>query len=75
MYLYKEKMNEYENIKRITYETDGGVAVFIPVCEKCGRFVKADKFILACELHGLSKAHNATCKKCGRVDMLFEGFN
>ena len=69
-------MNEYENIKRIVYETDGGLAVFIPVCEKCGRFVKADKFIFACESKGLRDCFNATCSnpKCGRTKMLFEGF-
>lgn len=67
-------MYEYENIKRVSYETDGGLAVFVPVCEKCGRFVKADKFILACEAKGLEDCPNATCKKDGRVKMLFEGF-
>lgn len=67
-------MNEYENIKRIVYETDGGMAVFIPVCEKCGRFVKADKFIFACESKGLKDCPNANCSKCARTKMLFEGF-
>lgn len=63
--------NEYENVRRITYE---GGAVFVPVCEKCGRFVKADKTIEVSEMSGLKKQQNATCKKCGRVEMLFEGF-
>lgn len=67
---------EYENIKRIVYKTDGGQAVFVPVCEKCGRFVKADKLIWANESKGLKDCPNATCSnsKCGRVKMLFEGF-
>lgn len=62
---------EYEGVRRIVY--DGG-ATFVPVCEKCGRFVKADKTIEVSELSGLKKQPNATCKKCGRVEMLFEGF-
>ena len=65
---------EYESIKRIIYETDGGLAVFIPVCEKCGRFVKADKLIWANESKGLRDCPNATCSKCGRTEMMFEGF-
>lgn len=67
-------MYEYENIKRISYETDGGIAVFIPVCEKCGRFVTADKLIYANESKGLKDYHSATCSKCARTKMLFEGF-
>ena len=67
-------MYEYENVKRIVYETDGGQAVFIPVCEKCGRFVKADKLIWANESKGLKDCSNATCSKDRRVKMLFEGF-
>jgi len=62
---------EYEGMKRVVY--DGG-ATFVPVCEKCGRFVKADKAIEVSEISGLKKQPNATCKKCGRVEMLFEGF-
>ena len=62
---------EYEGVKRVVY--DGG-ATFVPVCEKCGRFVKADKAIEVSEISGLKKKPNATCKKCGRVEMLFEGF-
>lgn len=63
---------ENENVKRLVY---AGGATFVPVCSLCGRFVKADEYIYAHELHGLSKRPNATCKKCGRVEMLFEGFN
>lgn len=63
--------HEYENVRRIVYE---GGATFVPVCEKCGRFVKADKTIEVSEMNGLKKQPNSTCKKCGRVEMLFEGF-
>ncbi len=62
---------EYESIRRIQYE-DG--ATFVPVCETCGRFVKADLTIESSEAKGLSDQPNATCSKCGRTRMLFEGF-
>jgi len=65
----------YANIKRIVYE--GGMW-FLPVCPKCGRFVKADKVLEV--LHNkwtdedkIGKP-NATCKKCGRIQMPFEGY-
>ena len=64
-------MNEYENTRRIKYKSG---ATFVPVCEKCGRFVKADHEIFISEGKGLSPQHNATCSKCGRTRMLFEGF-
>jgi RNase P subunit RPR2 len=68
-------MYEYENMRRIVYrDYDIGDAVFVPVCEKCGRFVKPDKTIQASEDTGLKDQPNATCSKCGRVEMLFEGF-
>jgi hypothetical protein len=63
---------EYYGVPRRVYGADD--ATFVPVCEKCGRFVKADKTIFVNEADGLSKEPNATCKKCGRTRMLFEGF-
>ena len=63
--------NEYQDVRRVQYE---GGALFVPVCVKCGRFVKADKSIKVSEGAGLKDAPNATCKKCGRTQMLFEGF-
>lgn len=62
--------NEYEGVRRVQY--DGG-ATFVPVCVKCRRFVKADKTVQAND-SGLKSQPNATCKKCGRVEMLFDGF-
>ena len=62
---------EYENVRRIVYE-DG--AVFVPVCEKCFRFVKSYPIIFVNELTGLKDEANADCKKCGPTKMLFEGF-
>lgn len=65
----------YENTRRVTYQDDGlfGTAQFIPVCENCGRYVKADETIKLSEA-GLSNDCNATCSKCGRTHMIFEGF-
>ena len=68
----------YENVRRVVY---GEGATFVPVCtgatgaygEGCGRFVKADKAVRVSE-SGFMPGPNATCKKCGRVEMLFEGF-
>jgi len=64
-------MNEYENMWRKTYE---GGATFVPVCGGCGRYVKADDTIEVNEITGLVDQPNATCTKCGRTKMLFEGF-
>ena len=64
-------MFDYEGTRRICYGED---AVFIPVCSECGRFVKADKSVIIGEESGLKKQPNATCKKHGRVEMIFEGF-
>ena len=63
-------MNEYENTRRVHYENG---ATFIPVCTKCGRYVKADPTITL-DANGLKDQPNATCTKCGRVQMPFEGF-
>ena len=63
--------NEYEGMRRICYESG---AQFVPVCEKCARFVKADETIKVSKGLGLSKDTNAECSKCGRTHMLFEGF-
>ena len=60
----------YEGVRRVVY---GDGATFVPVCTGCGRFVKADKAVRVSE-SGLRRGTNATCKKCGRVEMPFEGF-
>ena len=62
----------YDGFRRITYGKDG--ATFVPVCETCGRFVKADKTVKIGEYSGLHPGPNATCSKCGRTRMPFEGF-
>lgn len=61
---------EYENTRRIVY---GEGATFVPVCGVCGRFVKADHEVLF-DAYEQPKGPNATCSKCGRVEMLFEGY-
>lgn len=62
---------QYENTRRIVY---GEGATFVPVCIKCGRYVKADDSILVNDANGVKEQPNATCTKCGRTQMLFEGF-
>ena len=60
----------YEDVRRLVY---GEGATFIPVCAGCGRFVRADRTVRMSDA-GLMPGPNATCKKCGRVEMVFEGF-
>jgi ribosomal protein L32 len=62
---------EYPNTRRVVYEHG---AQFVPVCRKCGRYVKADDTIRYSEGRGLANEPNATCSKCGRTKMLFDGF-
>lgn len=61
---------DYEGVRRVWFE---GGATFIPVCPKCGRFVKADPTIWEND-ETISDKPNATCSKCGRVEMPFEGY-
>lgn len=66
----------YEGLRRVCFEvSDGSTAMFVPVCpcDGCGLFVKADEFSRFGE-NGWDEKPNATCKKHGRVKMLFEGF-
>lgn len=63
-------MYEYMEARRISYE---GGAIFVPVCKNCGRFIVADKTIRV-TANGLADIPNATCSKCGRTQMVFEGF-
>ena len=65
--------NTYEGVRRIVYGEDDEQATFVPVCEKCGRFVKADKTIRF-QYEGPPIKPNATCKRCGRTSMPFEGY-
>lgn len=63
--------NEYEGVRRVVYGEEG--ALFVPVCPK-GHFVKEDEAVFVNQETGVKRVPNATCKKCGRVEMIFEGF-
>jgi hypothetical protein len=65
-------MNECEGVRRVSYGSE--CATFVPVCCECGRFVKSDKCIEINEVTGISNDFNATCARCGRTHMIFEGF-
>lgn len=64
----------------MSFDADGpyiaynGGATFIRRCSKCNRFVRADRRVFVNEETGLKKAPNATCRRCGRVEMVFIGF-
>jgi len=53
---------------------EGEYAYFTRVCPKCGRFVKADVEMVFNGIGQSSPAPNATCSRCGRVVMYFEGY-
>lgn len=61
----------YEGVRRVSYGDEG--AQFVPVCAKCGRFVKAPE-ILMFNYEGQPMTNTATCSKCGFSDMIFEGY-
>ena len=62
--------DNYENTPCVIYAPiDGECPVFARVCPKCGRFVNADNKSKIPEYLGTDT--NATCKKCGRVQMPF----
>ncbi len=69
--MVSERDYTYEHTRRVVY--DGG-ATFVPVCETCGGFVWPDETIKVSDWRGLPKEPNATCAKCGRTHMVFEGF-
>ena len=57
------------------YQTYDGGALYTRCCPTCGRIVEADESIL---INGLDEVvdegANATCRKCGRVQMEFLGW-
>ena len=63
----------YEGAPSLWLEYGDG-ATFIRVCETCGRFVKADATMRFNGIGELADRPNATCAKCGRTHMLFQGF-
>lgn len=60
------EIEDENNYPTIMYGNDENAPVFYRICPKCGRFVKADD---QSRMPGV--APNATCKKCGRVEMPF----
>jgi hypothetical protein len=64
--------HEYEGVRLVAYGAGETLMSFIPVCEICGRFVRADRSI-AVNFEDQPVVPNATCTRCGRVAMLFEG--
>lgn len=65
----------FENTRRVSYGTDGEdeCATFIPRCSKCSRFVKADESVKF-DSNAQPVGDNATCSRCGRVQMIWEGY-
>jgi ribosomal protein S27AE len=61
-----------EGTPLITYGDDG--AAFSRACPSCGRFVKPDGEIRFNEETGPKQERNATCSRCGRVEMDFVGY-
>lgn len=59
---------------RAVYPTPEGTAQFVQRCPKCGRYVTADKIAEFRGEHMRPVDPNATCSKCGRVGMCFEGW-
>ena len=65
--------DEYENSPIVIYGHERDESpMFYRVCPKCGRFVKADDATQIPEY--LQDKPNATCKRCGRVQMPFAGW-
>lgn len=68
--------HEYESVKRVVCGAKGSYyegATFVPVCQTCYRFVRAD-VSMKFQHDTITNSPNATCSKCGRTKMLFEGF-
>ena len=68
------EVNENTPMKFYGLEHSPTVLAFIRICPNCGRFVKADDCAMVNGLEEVSKEPNATCSKCGRVTMIFDGW-
>jgi len=65
-------MYEYIGTPRTVY---GEGATFVRVCPTCGRFVRARRLIrFHFEGPPIDGRWTGTCRKCGRIEMPFEGF-
>lgn len=67
--------NEYFDGPHAAYDfgEDLGVALFVRVCQKCGRFVKPG-VVTANQLGKIRPGPNAECKRDGPVEMPFLGW-
>lgn len=68
------ELNENTPMKFYGDDDASEALAFIRLCPNCGRFVKPDDYVLVNGLEEVSKEPNATCSKCGRVSMIFEGW-
>ena len=64
----------YSEAPSACYEVDGELAYFIRACSCCGRFVKAGETVRINHAGQVVKEPNATCSRCGPVEMEFEGY-
>jgi len=67
----------YEGMRRVSYKfTNWGEALFLRVCPKCGRFVRAAERCGGGYEGGWKfvPVATATCSKCGEVKLRFEGW-
>jgi len=55
-------------------DDDPEVLAFVRLCPNCARFVKPDDAVKINGLDELLREDNATCSKCGRVEMIFAGW-
>ena len=65
-------MEQYQETSRITYGSEG--AMFIPVCSKCSRFVKANPEVTFDWRGQPVDMPNAKCSKCGETQMIWDGY-
>jgi len=65
-------IDDYEETQRISYGPNG--AMFVPVCEKCSRFVKANPEITFDWQGQPVDGPNAKCSKCGDTRMIWDGY-
>lgn len=65
--------NNWEGIRRVSYGVGDDEIYFVPVCEKCGRFVKARATVRR-DQDGPTLGPTADCKKCGPTTMPFDGY-
>ncbi len=69
---------EWPATRRVIYggKRDGGPgdgAMFVPACEKCGRYVTPRKEVTF-DSNGQPVGPTADCSKCGPTTMPFEGY-